>query len=92
MKEQTETGKTKAMRNDDNKGGDADSVRPAALQFDAEKYRSEVEQFDITEVQKQELLTTLWSIMSSFVDLGFSVDVCAALLDPVPFPDNGEVS
>ncbi len=81
------------MQNDDNKGGDADSVQPAALQFDPDKYRSEVEQFDITEAQKQELLTTLWSIMRSFVELGFSVDVCAALLDePIPFPDDVEVS
>ncbi len=92
MKEQIQTGKIRAMRNDDNKGGDIDSVQSAALQFDSDKYRSEVEQFDITEAQKQELLATLWSIMRGFVELGFSVDVCAALLDePVPLFDGDEV-
>lgn len=50
------------------------------LSFDPTRYRTEVDQFDITEEQKQELLTILWSIMRSFVELGFDVDVCAALL------------
>ena len=68
------------------------AVRPA-LQFDPAKYAAEIDQFDITEAQKQELLLTLWSIMRSFVELGFTVDVYGALWDdPSPVPDDAEVS
>ena len=66
---------------------DGEAMRPASLSFDPSKYRAEVDQFDITEAQKQELLITLWSIMRSFVELGFNVDICAALLaDHSPIP------
>lgn len=79
-------------RDDENKGSDAGSVQLASLQFDPERYRSEVDRFDITEEQKQELLLTLWSIMQSFVELGFSVDVCATLFEDLdPVPEDGEV-
>jgi hypothetical protein len=44
------------------------------LPLDVNKYRSHVEDFDLTEEQKIELLETLWSIMTAFVDLGFGVD------------------
>lgn len=42
--------------------------------LDVNKYRSHVENFDLTEEQKLELLETLWSIMTAFVDLGFGAD------------------
>lgn len=71
----------------------ADQAPRPCLQFDPAKYTAEIDRFDITEVQKQELLLTLWSIMRSFVELGFTVDVCGALWDdPSPFPDDAEVS
>ena len=64
-----------------------------ALQFDPAKYAAEMDLFDITEAQKQELLLTLWSIMRSFVELGFTVDVCEALWsDATLFPGDAEVS
>lgn len=67
-------------------------TRFASLQFDPAKYRAEVDGFDLTEAQKQELLLTLWSIMRSFVELGFTTDVCAALLRIFsPIPCDGEV-
>jgi hypothetical protein len=44
------------------------------LQFDPGKYREHVDDLDLTEVQKAELLKTLWWIMATFVDLGFRVD------------------
>jgi len=53
---------------------------PASLDLDASKYNAELEDFDMTEDQKRELLETLWSIMRSFVELGFSVDVCGELM------------
>ena len=65
--------------------------RPGALQLDPARYRAEIDLFDITEEQKRELLATLWSIMRSFVELGFTVDVCAALVDGLaPAPDEGD--
>ena len=73
-----------------NSGGEA--TRPASLNFDPSKYRAEVDEFDITETQKLELLATLWSIMRSFVELGFTVDVCSALLgDHSPIPNDEEL-
>ena len=42
--------------------------------LDMDRYREHVAEFDLTEEQKTELLRTLWSIMKSFVDLGFGVD------------------
>lgn len=66
---------------------------PASLQFDPERYRAEVDLFDLTEAQKRELLMTLWSIMRSFVELGFTVDVCAGLANGfAPVPDGGDRS
>jgi hypothetical protein len=44
------------------------------LPLDVQKYQSHVQDFDLTEEQKTELLETLWSIMTTFVDLGFGVD------------------
>lgn len=45
-----------------------------ALPLDVKKYQRHVEDFDLTEEQKVELLETLWSIMAAFVDLGFGRD------------------
>jgi hypothetical protein len=50
------------------------------LQFDAGKYRAHVDDLDLTEEQKAELLGTLWWIMATFVDLGFRVDSVQCLL------------
>ena len=57
------------------------SPRPPALELDAEKHLTEMADFDMTEVQKTELLETLWSIMRSFVELGFSVNICEQILE-----------
>ncbi|MCG8604368.1 hypothetical protein MJD09_05130 [bacterium] len=69
MKDAGETYKTETL-----------TIRPreneptGSLAFDAAKYRRHVEDFDLTEEQKIELLQALWSIMKAFVDLGFGVD------------------
>lgn len=39
-----------------------------------DEYREYLDEFEITEDQKTELLSTLWWIMVSFVDMGFGVD------------------
>ena len=77
---------TRQDHGDDQSAG-GESTRPA-LQFDPARYAAELEGYDLTEAQRQELLLILWSIMQSFVELGFTVDVCTALLDDtstVPF-------
>lgn len=44
------------------------------LAFDKEKYLPELEDTDLTQEQKIELLQALWSIMEAFVDLGFGAN------------------
>ncbi len=43
------------------------------LTVDVEKYQAFLDGADMTEVQKEEFLQALWSIIVSFVDLGFGV-------------------
>lgn len=50
------------------------------LQLDPSKYRQHLEDFDLTEEQQTELLTILWRILATFVDLGFGVDSVQTLL------------
>ena len=53
----------------------ADDAQPAsALALDTDRYLPELEEFDITEDQKIEMLQTLWSLMRAFVDIGWGVD------------------
>lgn len=53
------------------------------------KYRAAVDLFEITDEQKDDLLLTLWSIMRSFVELGFNGDVCAVLSnEPAMIPND----
>ena len=59
-------------RQDAESGG---GPRPA-LEPDPERYRAALAEFDLTEAQETELLQTLWSIMRTFVEMGFSADVC----------------
>lgn len=41
---------------------------------DIEKYREQVEVFDLTTEEEDELIKSLWMIMAAFVDIGFGVD------------------
>ena len=50
-----------------------------ALEMETEKYLPELDGLDITEAQKRELLEILASIMRSFVELGFSTDICGQI-------------
>lgn len=71
--------------------GQAVSAAPAAMDGDIAKYAGELDNLDITEDQKRELLETLWSIMRSFVEMGFNVDICAALTDGSTDGDSAEI-
>lgn len=48
--------------------------------LDIEKYREHMDGLDLTEVEQEELLRTLWWIMASFVQLGFGVDSVQSVL------------
>ena len=53
----------------------SDDLQPAnVLALDTDKYLPELQDFDLTDEQKIELLQTLWSIMKAFVEVGFGVD------------------
>jgi hypothetical protein len=67
------------------------SAAPAGMEADIAKYAGELGDLDITEDQKRELLETLWSIMRSFVEMGFDVDICAALTDGGTDADSAEI-
>lgn len=49
---------------------------PGALQLDAAAYMADLEDWDMSEARKIEMLETLWSIMRAFVELGFKADIC----------------
>jgi hypothetical protein len=55
------------------------SVDPLLL--DESAYAADLSEFDLTDEQRNELLTVLWSIMSSMVELGFTHDVCGQIFD-----------
>lgn len=61
------------MKNPDNTAEEKEAQRPA-LQIDWEFYARFLEETDATEDQKRELIETLWSIVCSFVNLGFGVE------------------
>lgn len=63
------------------------SPTPSVPKLDISKYQPYIDDFDLTKEQQQELLETLWSIMSAFVDIGFGVDVVQML-----FNDQSSVS
>lgn len=50
------------------------------LTFEAAEYMEYVDDLELTEAQKVEFLRTLWSIMSAFVELGFSADSVIPML------------
>ena len=67
-----------------NEGDFPEDGRPAKAQpvarFEPEKYWDCVEDFDLTDEQKTELLQTLWAIMSAFVELGWSVETVPSFI------------
>ena len=64
--------------NTDSKVTKKDAAAP--LEFEPDDYRHHVDEFDLTEDQQNELLTSLWTIMSTLVDIGWGVDTVQILL------------
>lgn len=52
-----------------------------ALQFNPDDYRQYLESEGLTPEQEEELLKSLWIIISIFIDLGFGIDPVQLLLD-----------
>lgn len=53
---------------------DDSTVASALIGFSPDDYRSHLDGFEISDAEKDELLRLLWSIMCSFVDLGWGTD------------------
>ncbi len=69
---------------------DNDSPRPNLI-IDWELYGEYLEEADLTDDQKREFIETLWSIMVSFVDLGFGIHPlqhACGQIDLIPTPDS----
>lgn len=47
--------------------------QPKALTLDWQLYAGYLENSELSDAEKQEFISTLWSIMVSFVDLGFEL-------------------
>ncbi len=50
------------------------------LKLEPGDYRHHLDDFGLTEEQQNELLASLWSIMSTLVDIGWGVDTVQMLL------------
>lgn len=59
---------------------DTPSPATGALEFNPENYRGELNEFDMDDAQKNELLRVLFEIMRSFVEMGLDVDNISPLL------------
>lgn len=52
---------------------DIEKTNDKTLTLDVEYYQSFIDDVDISDEQKQELIETLWNIVVQFVDLGFGI-------------------
>ncbi len=52
----------------------------APLQLDPDEYREDLAEFGLSKQQENELLQTLWNIMSIMVDIGWGVDTVQMFL------------
>jgi hypothetical protein len=57
------------------------------LSVDVEKYQAFLDEADMTEAQKEEFLQALWSIIVSFVEMGFGVHPLQAVCGEEPETD-----
>jgi hypothetical protein len=56
---------------------------PGELALDADKYRDELRDLDLSDEQADELLGILWDIMRRFVELGMSTEICGSIFEAV---------
>jgi hypothetical protein len=60
--------------------------------FDIDKYIGLMHDVDLSEAQKKEVLTALWLVMTSFVDLSFASPAAVTPHDRSPPSPNGSRS
>lgn len=69
------------------------SARPV-LAVDIRKYQTLLDRSDLNEKQKEEFLRALWSIVVTFVELGFGVhplqEVCGKSLNKTVYPGRND--
>ena len=73
---------------------DDKNIEAADCKFDADEYRDDLAGLDMTKEQQDELLQTLWNIMSAFVDIGWGVDTVQMFLPDLfknAGPDSGKL-
>ncbi len=66
------------------------SIATLAPELDPSRYMAELEEFDLSEAEKLELLQALWSIMYSFVRLGFDVKNCGQIFENFTLQTQGD--
>lgn len=76
-------------------GPEAPQSVTAPLKLDPEKYRAELAEYELSPEQENELLQTLWNIMSTFVLMGWGLEstqtVLSALFKDVDAKPSSEV-
>lgn len=61
--------------------GDAPPIPALTPELDPSRYMADLDEMDLSEAEKIELLEALWSIMYSFVRLGFDVKNCGQIFE-----------
>ena len=59
------------------------NISPPTLTIDWELYGKYLDESDLSDTEKREFLETLWSIVVSFVDLGFGVHPLQQVTDNI---------
>lgn len=67
-------------------------ISSSGFNLEPDHYMAGLDGLDITDTQKAELLEAMWSIMRSFVDLGFRVDVCGQLFEEFAIAANPDTA
>lgn len=79
---ETDTKENVALSDDEQTFLDAPPLAEM-LPLNVDKYLSDIEEFDLSEEQAQELLRTLYTIMARFVELGFDLDPIQQILSSI---------
>ena len=72
------TGKEGAAMNDSNDGHESprvvfEAAAKPSVEIDVERYQALLDDPDLSDTQKEEIMRTLWMVMMAFADLGFGV-------------------
>ncbi len=71
------------------RGDNTNDCREVGFDLDPSKYASEIAEFNLSDEQQKELLTIIWSIMRSFVEMGFEGDICGRIFANLNLTSDG---